>query len=499
VIGSSGNFASGSWISVDVTSLVTGNGVYDLAITTTNPNIMNFNSRDASNNRPELIVQTTADPAPTLTPSTQTSTPTTTPGSGTTFTFTTVADARVAEGSPTTNYGTANNLQADGDSGIRQTSFIRFTTSGINGPVQRARLRVFCTTNGTANGPAVYLASSSWIESGSGGVTWNTRPAVLSGAVDNKGAFGTNTWVEYDVTSLVSGNGTYTFALVADSNDGVTFSSGEGSAPPQLVVETLGTGTATSTFTPTATSTRTFTATASSIPSQTPTATDTPTTEPIGTDTQTATPTPTDSVPSTETHTSTATQTPTGIVPATDTPTATQTFTPVNTPTSSHTPTATNTGSISSFTFIPVADSYVNADSPTTNYGTSTTLRVDGSPIVRSYLRFTVQGLNGTVRKATLRIFANSGSSSSLVASAVSNNTWTESTINFNNAPPLGSSLGSSSPVTSGTWISIDITAYITGNGTYNLALTTPGGTAISLASRQSGANAPQLILETSP
>jgi hypothetical protein len=110
-----------------------------------------------------------------------------------------------------------------------------------------------------------------------------------------------------------------------------------------------------------------------------------------------------------------------------------------------------------------------------------------------------VQGLNGTVTKATLRIFANSASSASVVASAVSNNTWTESTINFNNAPPLDSALGAASPVTAGAWISIDITAYITGNGTYNLALTTPGSTAISLASRQSGANAPQLIVETSP
>jgi hypothetical protein len=141
----------------------------------------------------------------------------------------------------------------------------------------------------------------------------------------------------------------------------------------------------------------------------------------------------------------------------------------------------------------------VNSGSPTTNYGTQTTLRVDGSPIVRSYLRFTVQGVNGTVTKATLRIFANSASSSSLAASAVSNNTWTETTINYNNAPPLGTSLGSTSPVAAGTWISIDITTYISGDGTYNLALTTPGSTAISLASRQSGANAPQLIIETSP
>jgi hypothetical protein len=124
---------------------------------------------------------------------------------------------------------------------------------------------------------------------------------------------------------------------------------------------------------------------------------------------------------------------------------------------------------------------------------------VDGSPVVRSYLRFNVQGLSGTVNKVTLRIFANSASSSSLVASGVSNNTWTETTINYNNAPAIGNTIGSSGPITTGTWIIIDITAYVTGNGTYNLALTTPGSTAISLASRESGANAPQLIIETRP
>jgi hypothetical protein len=152
-----------------------------------------------------------------------------------------------------------------------------------------------------------------------------------------------------------------------------------------------------------------------------------------------------------------------------------------------------------STTFLPVADSYVNDASPTTNYGSATTLRVDGSPIVRSYLRFTVQGLNGTITRATLRIFANSASTAGVMASGVSNNTWTESTINYNNAPPVGAPLNSSGAVSAGAWITIDITPYITGNGTYNLALTTPGSTAISLASLQSGANAPQLIIETSP
>ncbi len=152
------------------------------------------------------------------------------------MTFIASADARVAQASPTTNFGTSTNLQSDLGTTDTQTSFLRFTVSGTSGTIQSAKLRVFCTTNGTVNGPAADLADSNWIESGTGSITWNNQPALLSGAFDNKGAIATSTWVEYDVTPLVSGDGTYTFALVADSTDGVTFSSREGSAPPQLVV-----------------------------------------------------------------------------------------------------------------------------------------------------------------------------------------------------------------------------------------------------------------------
>src|SRR5215207_654032 len=374
VVGSSGNFASGNWVSVDVTSLITGNGVYDLALTTTNANVMNFNSRDASSNWPELVIQTggTAAPTPTVTSTpllTQTLAPgatvtltpigSGTPGVGNTLTFMTVADAPVNQTSPTTNYGTATTLQADGDAGIAQTSFIRFTTSGISGPIQSVKLRVFCSTNGTANGPAAYLADNNRIESGTGGITWNPPPALLSGAFDNKGAFGTNTWVEYDVTSLVTGNGTYTFALVADSNDGVTFSSREGTMPPRLVVETQSGPTATSTLTatstptftstPTLTRTPTTTSTPTATRTHTPTAINTPTSTPTGTVTPLPTPTPTQTPVNTPTPTSTDTPTaaPSATVTATQTPTATDTATAteiVHTDTPTSTATDTPTG-----------------------------------------------------------------------------------------------------------------------------------------------------------
>lgn len=152
------------------------------------------------------------------------------------LTFITEADARVSEASPTTNYGTSTTIQSDGGSGARVTSFIRFTVSGTSGTIQSVRLRVFCTTNGTTNGPAAYLADNNWIETGTGRITWDNQPALLSSAFDNKGAISTNTWVEYDVTALVTGDGTYTFALVADGTDGVTFSSREGASDPELVV-----------------------------------------------------------------------------------------------------------------------------------------------------------------------------------------------------------------------------------------------------------------------
>jgi hypothetical protein len=348
---------------------------------------------------------------PTNTPThTPTETATATFGPGGQLTFTAVADARVSQASPTTNYGKATTLMAESSAGAAQTSFIRFQVSGIDGPIQSAKLRVFCPTNGTANGPAAYLANSNWTESGTGGINWNNQPDLQSSAFDNKGAIAANSWVEYDVTALITSNGTYTFALVADSSDRIVFSSREGTMPPQFVV-TLGDTLATPTVTPT----------------------------------------------------------------------------------------ATQTSAASLLTFTPTADAFVNSNNPETNYGSRATLRVDASPVIRSYLRFTVQGLNGTVSRATLRIYANSASSQGCTASTVTNSAWSESAINYNNAPPLGGVLGSSGPFGANAWFTVDVTAYITGDGTYTLALTTPSNSDVGLASRESGANAPQLIVETTP
>lgn len=155
---------------------------------------------------------------------------------------------------------------------------------------------------------------------------------------------------------------------------------------------------------------------------------------------------------------------------------------------------ATTPAAPSALTFNPGADSYVNETSPTTNYGTSTQVRIDGSPLVRTYLRFTVTGVSGPITSAKLRIYANSSSSTGHEVHGVSDNTWGETTINFTNAPTVGAPVGTSGSFSGGGYVEVDVTSLITGNGTYSLALTGPGSTAISYASRES-ATKPELVV----
>ncbi len=262
----------------------------------------------------------TSTPMPTNTPTVGTSntpTPTNTPTSTstsnpTTMTFTPDADAYVQASKSSTNYGTSSTLRVDGATDPAIESYLRFTVSGVAGTVQSAKVRVYDTTDGTSNGPAIYGVGNTWTETG---ITWTNRPAQTSAATDNKGAFGTNTWVEYDVTPLVAGNGVYSFVLAADSTNGVVFSSREGSFPPQLVLTVA----STTSNTPTNTNTP--------IPTSTPTPTNTPT---VGTESNTTTPT------------DTPTNTPTATVGTSNTPTPTNT--PTNTPSPTNTPTSTPTG-----------------------------------------------------------------------------------------------------------------------------------------------------------
>jgi parallel beta-helix repeat protein len=154
---------------------------------------------------------------------------------------------------------------------------------------------------------------------------------------------------------------------------------------------------------------------------------------------------------------------------------------------------ATTAPAPSSLTLVPIADSWVDSSQPTVNNGTKTTLRVDGSPTLVSYLKFDIPA--DTVSSATLRIFANSNHSLGFSVRSVVDDSWTETGIIYGNAPAYGAVAASSGGLTAGTWVNVDVTSLVTGSGQLSLALTTTSSTAMSLASRESGGNAPQLVL----
>ena len=78
----------------------------------------------------------------------------------------------------------------------------------------------------------------------------------------------------------------------------------------------------------------------------------------------------------------------------------------------------------------------------------------------------------------------------------VSDNTWSENTITYNNAPAVGGVTGMKGEFITGMWTEVTVTPLVTGNGLVSFAVTTASSTAMQFTSRNTtGTNAPQLII----
>ena len=261
-VAASGSFASGGvWTQANLASLVTGNGVLDIALKTTSSTQISMSSREGAN-PPQLVVNvsasgtppptatntptatatatatSTATAPPTSTPTdtpTPTPTATSTPGSTTsTFTFTAVQDAYVDATNPGTTYNSTT-LRTDASPDVR--SFLRFTATGLPGPVTKATLKVYAnSSNSTGYIASAVAASPAWSETS---VTYSSMPA-LGPAYGASGAVSTGTWTQVDVTSALNGDNTYDFALTSTSSTATSYSSRTGANPPQLIIETGG-------------------------------------------------------------------------------------------------------------------------------------------------------------------------------------------------------------------------------------------------------------------
>src|SRR5262249_34578726 len=73
--------------------------------------------------------------------------------------------------------------------------------------------------------------------------------------------------------------------------------------------------------------------------------------------------------------------------------------------------TGTHAAATSTASLVPTDDGYVSSSQPTKTFGSGRNLEVDASPVQRSYLKFDLSSINGTVTRAVLRLTATSSSS----------------------------------------------------------------------------------------
>src|SRR5215207_1366672 len=151
---------------------------------------------------------------------------------------------------------------------------------------------------------------------------------------------------------------------------------------------------------------------------------------------------------------------------------------------------------------VATADAYVTAAEPRANHGAELQLLAGGDD-VRSYLRFDLSGVSGKVRSATLRLYANAGSSIGFdLRSVPSNKTFNEAKITYRNAPDVSSVVAASSGPYPGGWTSVDVTSLLaTGASGVTIAVTSVSPIGVAFASREVVATPPTLdiVTDTTP
>jgi glucose/arabinose dehydrogenase len=147
----------------------------------------------------------------------------------TSLSFVASADSYVRWNKASSNFGTSPTLFVR--SGQYRT-YLKFTVSGLSGPAQSAKLRLWVTGSSTSAGSA-YAVSTSWTEAG---ITWSNAPPISGSALATPGAATAGTWVEFNLGTAIAGNGTYSFAISGGANDQASYASRETSNAPLVIV-----------------------------------------------------------------------------------------------------------------------------------------------------------------------------------------------------------------------------------------------------------------------
>jgi chitodextrinase len=392
-------------------------------------------------------------------------------------------DAYVAAVAPDETYGTQPIMRVGGVPENR--AYLRFTVTGVTGPVARAALRLSVVGTSSAGIDVHLVDDPSWSE---GSITYATAPAI-GPAIASSGPIGGTGWIEIDVSELVPGNGTFGLALTSNDATQLEIRSSEDSEQsyqPQLIVQP---------DRPTAPYNLVAIAGPSSeVELHWEAARD---------DNMVAAYT----IYRDGAVLNTVSGDSTSYADASATPLSTHSYTvdAVDVAGNHSDPSnqVTFTRPEPYLTFLPIDDTYVDSAQPTATFGTAMELQVGGSLEARAYLRFDVRGIGDSVTKAVLRLRTGSSTDIGLRVHSVAGN-WDEATY-YDSAPPIGAEIASSTGFHAGgirAWIEIDLTSHVTRNGIVNLSLTSVDPNRIVIDSVDVNGEAwrrepPQLVIET--
>ena len=208
-----------NWVTFDVTNVVKGPGTYSFAINSPSGGASNntFTATESNKrNGPRLVVGPTAPPKSIIVKASD--------------------DSYAVASSPTTRNGAKTTL-LEGTSKTNQVAYLKFTVSSLpkNTPVQ---VQLFSQAASKIAAQLRVVANTSWTQAT---LDWNNRPSVGAQAASIAG-MPLNNWITFDVTSLITRPGTYSFAIDSPSGGAAnnTFSSTENSNRngPRMVIAT---------------------------------------------------------------------------------------------------------------------------------------------------------------------------------------------------------------------------------------------------------------------
>ncbi|HEX2290271.1 MAG TPA: DNRLRE domain-containing protein, partial [Pseudonocardiaceae bacterium] len=408
-------------------------------------------------------------------------------GGGQALTVIATDDAYVDSASPTSNFGNANNLRVRLSGSKVLHTYLKFSVTGAGSP-SSAVVRLHVTDASNHGGDLYLVPNSTWSEAS---LTWSNRPAAAGSLLHTVGSAAVGTWVEWDVSDVVTADGTYSFVLVNASDDVVRYASSEGTAAtrPQLVLSGTGGGGDPGPTPPIAS----FTAspTSGTAPLQV-SFSDTSS----GSSSSWAWDFDNDgTVDATVQHPSYTYAEPGNY---------TVSLTVANADGSD---TETKLGYISvaqpggggqALTVIASEDTYVDSSSPSSNYGTATNLRVrlSGTKVLHTYLKFSVTGA-GSPSSAVVRLHVIDASNHGGDLYLVPNSTWSEASLTWSNRPAAaGSLLHTVGSAAVGSWVEWDVSDVVTADGTYSFVLVNASDDVVRYASSEgTAATRPQLVL----